>query len=543
MSLDTLPAELLYIISESLDPNDARNLRLVCRHVYPVTSACAMRDVVFYPEGRDLQHLQEIARHPVYHKQVKSLIYVNVQPMSKKTAQSNSNGTSGFLHSFRAVEEHVHNTYYLNSPIPWDGRAVAGPDYAEEQCVLHWYDMLSRAWDEQDELFEQNRDYEAIKEAIGRLPNLSEVTVSSEDHLYQAKKTPFAHLPRAIPNLVYDMDLPTVREGACRNAWAIFAALHAAGTRLKALRLGMMPFEFLDHDGIGLGDLAHLFGGITEFKVCVQGLTDDVVPFHRDDVPDDEQVEDVVDKRLREFRRVAGNGVLGAAIASMTNLVELHLQLDEIGHVWHAYIRDTPEYSDIPPSPTTLDKLFTPGQAWLNLKSLFLQGVSTDRHQLVAFLENQPKLTSLVLVCIDIGTTSWQHLLPHMKEALPWTRTGTVEMSGHLTGRSEEDGEPDDVAAREVWKLQMPGSYWGPGPIAKAISEYFRTGEHVPCPFTREKNGVEDLYEYAYLPKYHKRREQKEDQLHREYVKRQLEECRSLIYTCPAPWEIGTQPA
>jgi len=54
--------------------------------------------------------------------------------------------------------------------------------------------------------------------------------------------------------------------------WAILGGLHAAGTRLKKLRLGSIPFEFLDREGISMGDLVHLFGGISEFKLGVSGL-------------------------------------------------------------------------------------------------------------------------------------------------------------------------------------------------------------------------------------------------------------------------------
>ncbi|KAK4210827.1 hypothetical protein QBC37DRAFT_428068 [Rhypophila decipiens] len=434
-TLETLPTEMVREIFLHVDDPDLCNLRLVSRYIGEVASTIFMEEIGFCMAKQDFDMLGALADHPVYPNHIASLVYfvdtLSLEPQTLEMYTAAIKGTEKMMSQF---------------PDP-------DPALTEAQLLEH-YNRYQQFYREQDDILSSDRDYEVLKEVISKLPNLREVSVSSDDEFSFQQNSPFKSCRHSgVGDFAYN-------RASVRHLRAILSGVQAAGTKLKAIRAGLIHHEFFDEAKFGLHSMIDLLGNITWFDMVIEATGEMDWDIGHEN-PDEIAAE------IALCRAVMSKRVLRRILDAMPNIVSLRLELVEIhsqptgANVYPAALRDI----------VPLDK------KWPNLKYFTISNVETDRQELGNFLvRHKETLKSYALEQIGLASTSWIELLSYLKSNFADTKVQPL-IADLIVGKSE-----DGLDTLEMWDLFMSDPPSDINSLQAAVHDYLTSSMECPCP-------------------------------------------------------------
>ncbi|KAK0627865.1 hypothetical protein B0T14DRAFT_563634 [Immersiella caudata] len=446
MGLDSLPVELLHSIMSLLDPKELHPLRLTCSRLSVVATSHTMKTLAFCLCKGDFDNLQRIANRPDHAEHVTSLLYYAEMLSSKR-------------HDFEAYAREVN--YY---------------QFADAELRDH-FATYERLFESQQEMLSQNTDSKVLEQLIPRLPNLEDITVTSqpgwpgtwepEEETYERDGWPFRDdWPFRRNKIEYTGVISGCgvkqSDGPSRHIRALLRGIHKARTKLRTLRARGMQYSFFNPNQFGLPQVAHLLENLTCFELSVDALapwdyTSEQYDTERYGMDDRHTLAaHVTDGSV--CRTTMKQGVLRTALLSMPNLTMLRLII--FGCI--------PNYklTNGTCNPPSLEDMIDTEQVWPKLQFLTLEGMYAVQEQLVGIvLAAKTSLMKLELNGVRLLNGSWEMLLPLLKEGLVGRR---VDVS--LQGDVLLQDWPDDtgVGWPKEWRIVGGGGRYG-----AAVRNYF----------------------------------------------------------------------
>ncbi|KAK0642906.1 hypothetical protein B0T16DRAFT_414925 [Cercophora newfieldiana] len=401
MELDSLPTEILRSIFDELDLTELRALRLVCRRLDLIASHSVMKELVFRLYKPDFDMLQSIASRPEYAEHVTSLLY-DATMMSSKGHD--------FEAHVQACLRRRSIVYYYNG-ILGDGRDRTRLTEAD---LRRDFEMYERFFATQQKILDDDIDYRVLEEVISKLPNLREISVSSNPSAGEAEiemgQNTWGSLPFEWCEFC-DAEVSSggvdYGDGPSRHLRALFRGVHKAGTQLRAIRAKGMHYSFFDSGKFGLARMTHLFENLTCFEISIGALAEWDYDWYENQQDRFILAPHVVDGSV--CRTTMQQGVLRTALLKMPNLTKLRLIIFGIMQHW--------QIANGSCQPPALEDMISPEQSWPKLEVLTLEGMYAKHEQLAdLILRHNSTLVSLELNKIRIQKGSWRNLLPQLKD-------------------------------------------------------------------------------------------------------------------------------
>jgi hypothetical protein len=450
MPLETMPAEILHNVFESLDITDNRNLRLVCRRLSCIATHRVQQELSFCLYQSDLDMLKSIASRPESAEHVTSLLYF-------------ADMISLERHDFRM---HCLGASTRSNSV--DDRKEGGKDLRTS------FDVYKRLFESQQRILDRRDDYNTLSEVIAKFPGLKRVAVTSPlnaSYLFGAgirphgmEKSPFyrRELRRGEVSRGRSLE-PSALISSSRHMRALLQGVHKAGIHLQSIEANVLHFSFFDTTTpeFGLHNMVDRLEALTCFNVAVIGFgeLDSACANLKDGT-------EANNARTRDWNRVMRQGGLRNALAHMANLTTLRVAFAR---------RVFPDAQDRNKDhfyPISLEDVIPPSRSWPKLKSLGLEGITTDGKTLRSLvLRHTDTLDSLELCYIHLHKPSWRVFLPKLKKDI-WTKGGRVTVLIHGPLRGETGN------GHETWKV------WYKVRRESSI-EYFGTDGDVRSPLRR----------------------------------------------------------
>lgn len=354
--------------------------------------------------------------------------------------------------------------------------------------VKESYREYKRVHQAQEEIIREERDYEILKEVVGKMTNLKEVMVSSDFEFRLGSlgsssssssygghggsgtkdcRTPFDKL-----DCLTQLDGEKGQEGV-RHLRAIMMAVKEAGIELKSLCAGLIHWSFFNEalGNFGFHSMGNLLANLTRFELLVlPGPSQDPEDFqHADAIEMNNMSIDVMEEifRCQELMR---KGVIRNLVKGMPNL-----EILSIGFMDHAEDNDFI-------FPARLQDVIPLNHTFPNLESLKLEGLETERQELTDFVvKHKDSLMKLELRDMRLVTTSWRKLLPELRYELKTELMEEVSIYGMALGMGEEDDDQE----LEEWFMGDPEDH-GATELATRVQKYFMDTSMGDCPLSRE---------------------------------------------------------
>ncbi|KAK3401337.1 hypothetical protein B0T20DRAFT_401529 [Sordaria brevicollis] len=485
LTLLTLPPEILHHICLHLPLKSIRSLRLTCRHLNLIGACHALPELVFYLHTTDFAALRSIASHPIYPRYVRSLVYgCDILPSPRLTLKQ-------YVSECRRMEKRRAKMHARHAC----DEANRPPKPLAE--VKESYKEYKRVHQAQEEIMETGRDYEMLKEVVGKMTNLREVMVSSDfefrlgslttssasgsgghghergaggggmksDALKNCR-TPFDKL-----DCLTQLDGEKGQEGV-RHLRAILMAVKEAGIELKSLCAGLIHWSFFNESlgQFGFHSMGNMLANLTRFELLVlPGPSQDPEELQGADPAEmNNMTIDVMDEIFR-CQGLMRTGVIRKLVRGLPNL-----EILSIGFMDHAEDNDFI-------FPARLQDVIPMDFTFPNLESLKLEGLETERQELTEFLvKHKETLMKLELRDMRLITTSWRKLLPDLKYELNTELMEDVSIYGMALGQAEEDDQE-----LEEWFMGDPEDH-GATELASRVQKYFMDPAIGDIPLSRD---------------------------------------------------------
>lgn len=160
-----VPAEILELAFSNLEAKDIKSTRLVCRVFCTYSSPYLFDTVIISSHTKSLEKLEAIARHDVFRKSVRTLVY----------------SASARLFNYATVIEYYNHmsTQYLRRQARLGGQPGA-LDESEppiiEQCWREYADLHK----DQQRLQRDGKDKIRIRDALCQMPNIKHLVLSDD---------------------------------------------------------------------------------------------------------------------------------------------------------------------------------------------------------------------------------------------------------------------------------------------------------------------------------------------------------------------------
>lgn len=424
------------MIASHLSIQDATQLRLTSRFFADVAGAHILPEVTFHLHQDDFARLRGIASNKVLAANVKSITYFAREYESPVV-------------SFDKFKKNHEDTLILQAP-PFSLNSDPRAKPADDLTLRHEYEKYERMVAVQDQIKADMADLACLKDVLAKFTGLRHATMSSGNLFYEGiandKPSPFK-APVQPPT--HELDPEGVR-----HLEVMLEALTYNNIQLESLRTGTFEWIFFDKSP---SELERLFRpALDAFHVELEIALDL-----------DENMHDV-DGQTEKCRQFMERGILRDVLARMERLELLRV----------AFMCDMDELQ----KPVILRDIISPSHHWQHLTQLELAGVESDRHSVIQVLRlHKDTLRFLCLQDFDLGETSWEKLLPDIRNTLCLE---DACICGDITGRVEE-GPDEDLP--EFWDLNKPGIW--ENDMRASINRYCRNrGEGYPdeLPLTDE---------------------------------------------------------
>lgn len=410
------------MVASHLSIEDATQLRLANRFFADVAGAHILPDVTFHMHPDDFARLRGIAGNGVLAPNVRSITYFAREYKSPAV-------------SFDKFKEQ-HETSLMLQLKPSSRRSACKVEPADDSTLWFEYEKYERMVAVQDQTKADMADLAYLKDAFAKFTGLRRVTMSSANMFYDGhdKPSPFFMTPVQPPT---NWPKP---EGV-RHLEVMLEALAYNNIKVESLRAGTFDWTFFNKSST---ELERLFRPVLDAMHVELDIG----------MALDENFHDV-DGNADECRRFMERGMVRDLLARMKRL-----DLLRVGFFCDMYA---------PYKPAVLRHIMSPSDHWPHLTQLELSNVEADRHTLMQVLGlHKDTLQFLCLQDIHLGETSWQKLLPEIRNTLCLK---DACICGSLTGRVED--EPGE-GYFERWDLNMVGVW--ENDMRASINRYCRNG-------------------------------------------------------------------
>ncbi|RYP22712.1 hypothetical protein DL765_001562 [Monosporascus sp. GIB2] len=448
--MDKLSPEIIHIIASLLSVDDLLNFRLASRSFADVGAAYLLPEVTFYAHEEELERLRAISLHPIFSRNVKSLLYIGDAQMFPPP-------------SFQDFVEWAREYNVISE------RDNLSPNLSLSRLVTE-YKQVEAVASNQHHVLTSRLDVACLEEVLPRLTSLRMATMSGdskfqEDWYATPRPSPFNSTVRE-PYLVAQ-DYP-----GGRQLEALALAIASTGCTIEHLRAGTFSWKFFQKDPAELKRMFTPFSNLRGIELDISFYFDGL--------------------ELKNFRGEAkqlqallGTGIIRDILSSMP-----HLQLMSV----NASYSYRPE---VVGSMAPLSPCFQPGYQWRDLQKLELRRIRCPRQELMSILELHRKtLREICLSRVDLKQTSWRELLPWIRKTL-YLHDACI--CGHLSGTPEDDTNPDaSPPDREYFGAFLTES--GPSEVASSINMYCRRGgECYPDEIPLDYNILQKHYDRGVL--------------------------------------------
>lgn len=434
--MTSLSPELWHTVASHLSIEDATQLRLVNKFFADVAGAHILPDVTFHMHQDDFARLRGIASNGVLAPNVRSITYFAREYESPVIS----------VDKFKKI--HKDTLMFQAPPFSLNPESQVKP--ADDLTLWHEYKKYERMVAVQDQIKAGMADLACLKDALAKFTALRQATMSSGHVFYEGwandKPSPFK-APVQPPTKWLDPE-------GVRHLEVTLEALTYNNVQLESLRAGTFDWTFFDKTST---ELERLFRpALNAFHVELE------ISLRLDDNMYD------VDGQTEKCRQFMERGMVRDVLARMRRLELLRV----------AFMCNMDE----PYKPAVLRNIMSPSHHWPNLTQLELTGVQGDRHAMLQVLRlHKDTLRFLCLQDFDLGETSWEKLLPDIRNTL---HLEDACICGDLTGHVE-DGP--DKGQTEFWDFNRPGIW--ENDMRASVNRYCRRrGEDYPdeLPLTDE---------------------------------------------------------
>ncbi|KAG6356587.1 hypothetical protein INS49_014460 [Diaporthe citri] len=308
---------------------------------------------------------------------------------------------------------------------------------ADDLTLWFEYEKYERLVAAQDQIRAGTADLACLKDALAKFTGLKHVTMSSGHLFYEGR----AHEKPSPFTTPFPPPTHWPRPEGVRHLEVLLEALAHNNLKLESLRAGSFDWIFFDKSST---ELEGLFRPLLDAVHVELEITLDL----------DDDLHDV-SGNTGECRRFMDRGIIRDLLARMRRL-----ELLRVG-----FMGDM----DVPYKPAMLRDIVSPTYRWPHLNRLEISHVEVDRHTLMQFLVlHKDTLQFLCLQDFDLGETSWEKLLPSIRNTL---HLECACICGTLTGQVEDVPEKGGV---ENWDLSRPGEY--ENDMRASINRYCRNG-------------------------------------------------------------------
>lgn len=402
--MDTFPPEILHVVCTFLDIENILRFRLVNKAFADIGAAYMLPEVSFYMFEGDFARLRAIAAHPIIAKHVHSLTYF-AEVMDRE------------LVSFdEYVRDHRRNAHDMGSLA-----SFVGANRLRERLSLPQLQRSYREYEaimkKQSHIVENHTDVQCLKEILPKFTSLRQATMSSGNEFYEGK--PDVRKVKLSPFISF-RDGDDLQPAGKRHLNGLIAGLISSNCQLESFRAGLLDWKFFKN-----------------FTSIPDKLADTLKYLKRIDIAID---ADPLEKSnsISRCRRVMETGVVRKLLKPLEHLEVLHVTLYPVEWVDEEW-------------PATMGDLIAPNHRWPNLRELGLGGFSTNRHDLIKFLElHKSTLRTLCLRDLTLGDTSWWQFLPEIRNKLDLQDSC---ICGDIVGSSEDESQ---MVPEEYWDLSTP---------------------------------------------------------------------------------------
>ena len=493
LTLLDLPPEILHQVCQHLPLKSVRSFRLTNRFLGEIGACHALPELIFYLHTTDFAALRSIASHPIYPRYVRSLVYgCDILPSPRLNMKQ-------YVNECRRMEKRRAKMHARHACDEANRPPKPLPEIKES------YREYKRVHQAQEEIITNDKDYEILKEVVGKMTNLKEVMISSDfefrlgslsssssssgssshghgglfpghdggsgsgpksDALKNCR-TPFDKL-----DCLTSLDGEKGQEGV-RHLRAILMAVKEARIELKSLCAGLIHWSFFNESlgNFGFHSMGNLLSNLTRFEFLVlPGPSQDPEDLQNADATEMNNMSiDVMDEIYR-CQGLMRTGVIRKLVKNMPNL-----EILSIGFMDHAEDNDFI-------FPARLQDVIPLNHTFPNLESLKLEGLETERQELTDFVvRHKDSLMKLELRDMRLVTTSWRKLLPELRYELKTELMEEVSIYGMALGMGEEDDDNE----LEEWFMGDPEDH-GATELATRVQKYFMDPSKADCPLSRE---------------------------------------------------------
>ncbi|KAK4210515.1 hypothetical protein QBC37DRAFT_428571 [Rhypophila decipiens] len=451
-TLPGLPVEMIHEVCGHLEFQDQGTLRRVNRFFCAIASSHTLKRIKFCMCKRDLDMLRQITNNPLYASYIQDLIYV-VETLSLEPQT--------FEMYARAIEHDEMIKRHIGDYIP-RVRAGSPPRTYLPSEIRELHRRYTQFFEQQQDILHNRRDFEVIKEVIAKLPNLKEISVSSDGEIAKVKKSPFVDCKKVCDGRFVSDRIST------RHLEVMLKGVKAAGTQLQTMRVSSVYHTCLDPATFGLHSIADQLRNMTHFDLAIQAVEESHMPMPlalgRDDPFD-------ISNQLSECNKTMQAGGLRRVLESMPNLIFLKLTFIE----FHSAIPGTFN------APATLQHIMPQDAHWPKLKCLGLSNIMTERQYIVKLLaRHKDTLFSFRLDQMRLSSTSWIVTLPMLRKLFAGARMAALVTDFIISVSEDGDKKP------EAWQLGNPEYDSEVNELGVAVSRYITSKKKQECPLTED---------------------------------------------------------
>ncbi|KAM7215735.1 hypothetical protein V8F06_008845 [Rhypophila decipiens] len=453
--LEGLPVEMIHEVCGHLEFQDQRTLRRVNRYFCAIASSHALKRIKFCMCKRDLDMLRQITNNPLYASYVQGLVYV-VETLSLERQ------------TFEMYARAIERDEMIKRSTPGYNllhHEASPPRTYLPSEIREQHRRYTQFFEQQHDILHHRRDFEVIKEVIAKLPNLKEITVSSDGGIAKVIKSPFVDCKKVCDGRFVGGRMST------RHLEVMLKAINAAGTQLQTMRVSSVYHTFLDPTTFGLHSIADLLGNMTHFDLAIQAVEESHMPMPIGAIGTEDPFD--IRNQVNECNKTMNAGGLRRVLESMPNLMFLKLTFFE--------------FHSAPPgtfdAPAILRHLMPHDAHWPKLKCLSLSNLMTERQYIVKLLaRHKDTLQFFRLDQMRLWSTSWMVTLPMLRKLFVGARTAALVTDFIISVSEDGDKKP------ETWQLGNPEFDSKADELGVAVSRYItsKKKQDSECPLTED---------------------------------------------------------
>lgn len=248
--LSHLPNEVLHIIFEQLTYEDQQpdiaHLRLVCKRFADTGDYYLLSEAHLFFKSSQFQRLRQISQHPVISKKIDTIFYEAdvLNDYGSMKEWKNNICVPGWMKSFPSEtwpslpatrrEERAYGRSLT--------KAMQGPKYTHSEKLLRRaYDKYRDYVDDQRSMRLQNYNFEVLKDALMKMPNVKTIELSTEGCLGRSTRMEQVYKDGLSPPLG---DLHSEEGCGVGQLRALLLAAEVAGLSFETLAAGNVDWHF-----------------------------------------------------------------------------------------------------------------------------------------------------------------------------------------------------------------------------------------------------------------------------------------------------------